>query len=240
MQQKTEKMQKPSALKAVLFDLDNTLVDFMRLKRFAISSAVDAMIDAGLDMKKASAERKLYSLYKKHGIENQKIFQKFLKEAIGHVDYRILAYAVLAYRKVKDSFLVSYPKTKKTLIALKELGLKLAIVTDAPRQQAWQRLVAMQLDDFFDVVVAFEDTKKHKPAIEPFLMAMKKLNIAAESCIMLGDWPERDIKGAKKLGIKTAFASYGYMFSKHSIHSVKADYSIKEISQLVRVCKKLI
>ena len=37
-------------IKAVIFDLDNTLVDFMAMKRQAIDAAINAMIDAGLNL----------------------------------------------------------------------------------------------------------------------------------------------------------------------------------------------
>ena len=37
-------------ISAVIFDLDNTLVDFMAMKRRAIDAAVQAMIDAGLNL----------------------------------------------------------------------------------------------------------------------------------------------------------------------------------------------
>jgi beta-phosphoglucomutase-like phosphatase (HAD superfamily) len=37
-------------LRAVIFDLDNTLTDFMRMKEVSIDAAIEEMIDAGLDM----------------------------------------------------------------------------------------------------------------------------------------------------------------------------------------------
>ena len=46
-------------IKAVIFDIDNTLMDFMRMKRAAVDAAVDAMIDAGLAIPKAEMVNKL-------------------------------------------------------------------------------------------------------------------------------------------------------------------------------------
>ena len=40
-------------IKAIIFDVDNTLIDFYRMKQISISEAIDAMIDAGLEMKKS-------------------------------------------------------------------------------------------------------------------------------------------------------------------------------------------
>jgi len=77
--------------KAVLFDLDNTLVDFMRFKRKCSEAAIRAMIEAGLPMEEEKAVSLLFKMYKKYGIENQDIFSKFLCKAQEKVDYRILA-----------------------------------------------------------------------------------------------------------------------------------------------------
>lgn len=219
-------------VKAVIFDLDNTLIDFLKIKRMACSEAVDAMIDAGLKIKKGKALKVLYELYGVYGIEYQEIFQKFLKKVAGKINYKVLAYAVLAYRRVKEGFLVPYPGAKQTLIRLKEKGLKLAIVTDAPRLQAWLRLSAMKLDDFFDAVVALEDTGRLKPSHLPFKQALKKLKIPPNECLMVGDNPERDVKGAKKIGMKTCLAKYGLTYKADK---VKADYEIKSIRELIDV-----
>ena len=48
------------AIKAVLFDVDNTLIDFMKMKRACCEAAIDAMIDAGLNMSKKDALKVLY------------------------------------------------------------------------------------------------------------------------------------------------------------------------------------
>ena len=51
-------------IKAILFDLDNTLIDFLKMKRMAIEEAVEAMIDAGLKLDKKQAVELIYELYK--------------------------------------------------------------------------------------------------------------------------------------------------------------------------------
>jgi HAD superfamily hydrolase (TIGR02253 family) len=221
-------------IKAVLFDLDNTLIDFMRMKRASIDAALNAMLGAGLNMDKEKASKKLYELYSKHGIEHQKIFQKFLGKVMKKVDYKILAAGIVAYRKVQLGVLEPYAMVIPTLIKLREKGLKLAIVSDAPRLRAWIRLVEMRLHDFFDVVVTFEDTRKRKPHKAPFEEALKRLKLKPEECLMVGDWPERDIKGAKELGMKTAFAKYGATKDVAS----KADYELKSVEDVLKVVEK--
>lgn len=221
-------------IKAVLFDLDNTLIDFLRMKRLSCEAAIDAMIGAGLNVSHENAIKALFELYDKHGMEDKAIFQKFLKKLTGKVNYKILANGIVAYRRVREGFLEPYPNVDYVLLKLKGMGLKLAIVTDAPRLKAWIRLAAMKLSNYFDVVVAFEDTKQHKPSKLPFKAALKQLSLKPEECLMLGDWPERDIKGAKAIGMKTCFARYGNLKAK----KVNADYEIKNIKELLDIVKK--
>jgi len=218
-------------IKAIIFDLDNTLIDFLKMKHMSIAAAASAMIDAGLTHSKSRIVKRLFKLYDIHGYEDKTIFQRYLTEELGKVDYRILASGINAYRRVRSGFLESYPHVMETLIKLKEKGIKLAIVSDAPKLKVWIRLTAMKLEQFFDVVVGFEDSKKLKPSRKPFMIALKQIKMKPENCMMVGDVSDRDIKGGKKLGMKTVFAKYG----NPKIHKTKADFEITDISQLVKL-----
>ncbi len=216
-------------IKAVLFDLDNTLIDFVKMKRMCIEAASSAMADSGLKMSREEIEKELYKVYDKYGIEYERVFQKFLKTK-GTIDYKILASAIIAYRKVKASFLEPYPGVEKTLLKLREKGLKLGIVTDAPKLNAWMRLVSLGIDKYFDVVIC--SGKNKKPNSLPFRKALKSLKVKAEDSLMVGDWPERDVQGAKKIGMKTCFAKYGY--TKGNVRS-GADHEIEKFEDLLKI-----
>ena len=221
-------------IKAVLFDLDNTLVDFLKMKKLSCSAAIDAMIGAGLKVEHDKAIKLLFELYDKYGLEEKTIFQKFLKKLTGRIDYKILANGIVAYRKVRTGFLDPYPNVDYVLLKLKSRGIKLGIVTDAPKLKAWIRLASMRLSNYFDVVVTFEDTKQLKPSKRPFEAALNKLKLNASECLMVGDWPERDIKGAKAIGMKTCFARYGNLKVKKSY----ADYEIDDIRMILEIIGK--
>ncbi|MFP4424306.1 MAG: HAD family hydrolase [Candidatus Woesearchaeota archaeon] len=211
---------------SLIFDLDNTLIDFMRFKRFSCEAAIDAMIDAGLSMGKKEALDKLYSLYHEEGLEDPLIFQKFLDE-VGKMDYRMLAYGIVAYRRVRTAFLRPYPRVASTLRELQRRGYNLAILSDAPKLKAWIRLTNMGLDNFFDPVVAHEDTGVYKPGKEPFLLIKEKL---PGECVMIGDNPERDLAGARACGMKACFARYG-----SDKDEAEADYVIDSIEELLDI-----
>ena len=187
-------------IKAVVFDLDNTLVDFMHVKREAVGAAAEAMIDAGLKASKEETVKRIFNMYDREGIEDQRVFDKMLIEEYGEIDYRILAAGILGYRRAKEGHMVLYPHARLTLTQLLKMGIKLAIVSDAPRMSAWLRLVSLGLDSFFDTVVALDDTGKKKPDPAPFRLALGRLDVEPQDAIMIGDWAERDVVGAKHLG----------------------------------------
>lgn len=230
------------ATKAIIFDVDNTLIDFMERKRLVISESVKAMIDAGIDETYEKLHKEFNEFYWSHGIENQKIFQEFLKQKFGKIDYRVLAYAILAYRKASNGLLHPYPGAKSTLIALREKGFKLAILSDAPRLEAYLRLCAVGLDDFFDIILTKDDVKVTKPHKKGFMAIAKKLKVKPEECLMVGDNLSRDMGGAKSLGMKTIFASYG-LVKENEENKVEnknnVDFKAETIKDIIRIVENL-
>lgn len=224
-------------IKAILFDVDNTLVDFMQMKHKSCEAAIEAMRGAGLKISKQDALKLLYEIYNKYGIEYQLIFQEFLKRTKGKVDPRLLAHGIIAYRKIREANLTPYSGTIPTLIKLSH-KYKLAIVSDAPRMQAWLRLVQMNLDGFFDVVVTRGDVKRQKTHFAPFRAALKALNIKPEEALMIGDKIPRDIETAKKLGIKTCYARYGDTHLRE-LGKSGADFEINDISELPEILERM-
>jgi len=129
-----------------------------------------------------------------------------------------------------------YPNVNHTLVELIKRGVKLAVVSDAPSREAWMRIYYLNLHHHFDVVLTFDDTNVRKPSPIPFEMALSQLNIDAEEALMVGDWPERDVVGAKKLGIRTIFARYGDAFG--TVDS-GADWDINDVYEIVGIVNEL-
>ena len=222
-------------VKAVIFDLDNTLMDFMEMKENAIKAAVTAMIDAGLTMDPVKAHNELYAIYDKKGIEFQKVFNNFLEEHLGYIDWKILSSGVVAYRKAREASLVLYPHVNLTLTELLKRGLKLAVLSDAPRREAWLRLCYLQLQHTFDTVITYEDTGLKKPNLTPFRKVLSLIDVEPQETIMVGDWPERDLVGARKAGMCTVFARYGFAFQRKPVGMEGADYVIDDIRELIEI-----
>ena len=217
-------------IKGVIFDLDNTLLDFMKMKEVAVKSAIRGMIEAGLEADERESFKDIISIYEEFGWENQKVFDVFLNKSIGYVDNKFLAAGIVAYRRSREANLLAYPNVNRTLVNLTKLGIKLAVVSDAPSREAWMRIYYLNLYHFFDAVITFDDSGERKPSSKPFEMALKILNLEPQDSLMIGDWPERDVVGAKQIGMKTAFARYGDTFG--TVNS-GADWDLNDIYQLV-------
>ncbi len=222
-------------IKAIIFDLDNTLVDFMLMKDRAVDAAVHAMIDAGLNLTHVTAKKRINDIYTKEGIEYQQVFDQLMLDIYGVIDYRIISSGIVAYRTAREAALKPYPKVLPTLIELIKMGIKLAVVSDAPTKEAWLRLSYLNFHHLFDVVVTFDDSRERKPSPIPFNVALKRLNLKPGQCLMIGDWAERDMVGAKAVGMKTVFARYGDTFN--TLHP-GSDYEVNCISELIDIIKK--
>tara|TARA_B100000029_G_scaffold272432_1_gene267318 strand:- start:1013 stop:1693 length:681 start_codon:yes stop_codon:yes gene_type:complete len=219
-------------IKAVIFDLDNTLLDFMHMKHMAVDAALDGMIEAGFNLDKIDAKKQIFKIYEEKGWEFQEVFDDFIINKIGKIDYRILASAIVAYRKAKEASLNLYPNVNSTLITLSKWGLKLGVVSDAPSREAWMRICSVNLHHIFDAVVTFNDTGEHKPSSKPFMRILEMLKVEAKNSLMIGDWPDRDVIGAKKIGMKTVFAKYGDVFNTMDSG---ADYDIDNIQAILQI-----
>tara|TARA_B100000953_G_scaffold9990_1_gene8866 strand:- start:1080 stop:1763 length:684 start_codon:yes stop_codon:yes gene_type:complete len=223
-------------IKAVIFDLDNTLLDFMKMKEYAVKAAIAGMIEAGLDIDNEESYKTIVSIYEKEGWENQQVFNYFLDRTVGEVNNKYLAAAIVAYRRAREANLLLYPNVNHTLVELMKIGIKLAVVSDAPSREAWMRIYYLNLHHHFNIVLTFDDTNARKPSPIPFQMALKELKTEPSETLMVGDWPERDVAGANNLGIRTIFARYGDSFG--TINS-GADWDINDVYEIVGIVNEL-
>lgn len=222
-------------IKAVIFDIDNTLTDFMKMKRAAVDAAVEGMMDAGLPGAKDELVKEVFDVYWKEGIEDQKIFDKILKAKLGRIDFKILAGGILAYRRAKNGTMTLYPRVNHTLIELMKLGIKRTVISDAPKMEVWLRIVGLGLHHYFDDIITSEDFGVRKPDPKPYRRALELLGTRPEETLMVGDWPDRDIKGAQGVGIRTAWAKYGDTFGTTESG---AEFELDDIFQLVEIVRQ--
>lgn len=223
-------------LKAVAFDLDSTLTDFLRFKHLATQSAALAMVDAGLDMEPQLAQDRLWETYKEAGLDGDIAFDTFLRQTVGRVDAEVLAAGLATYLRVKDAHLEPYPRTLDTLVGLTRRGLTLAVITDAERPKAHHRLRVLRLAPFFEYVITLDDTLRGKADATPYRLLLKLLQARPDEVLMVGDNPARDVRPAKEAGLRTAHALYGAQAHYSTIlEADKPDHVLRRLDDLLPI-----
>lgn len=214
-----------SKLRAIIFDMDNTLFDFVDAKLRACDAVVNRM-GAG-----DGEELVKYFFSSDHGVEDWKNIADYMgKYGVGLDMYEECC---KVYDEIKLRHINPYPGVRKTLVDLKRRGLKLAVVTDALNGHAMDRLCKCGLLDYFDLVVTGDMTDKKKPEPDSIKLALEKLQVDAEEAVLVGDSLKRDIEAGKRLGMKTVYAAYGdrnYFDGRRN----KADYVLEDFGELLR------
>ena len=224
--QKTSQI-KHNEIKAVIFDMDNTLFDFVEAKLRACKAVVE-LVGQTEEMELID-----YFLASGKGIETLENIADYLKDRDLYTDetYRK---CVKVYKKVKLDTIEVYDGIPEALENLRSRGLKLALVTDADEDNAMKRLNKTDLKKYFDIFISTDMTGKKKPAPDSLLLAVEKLELEPEQIILVGDSLRRDIDPAKKIGMVTVYAAYG---DRNFLEwkSTNADFIIDDIGELIGI-----
>ncbi len=206
--QRDMKRTYPGTLKAMIFDMDNTLFDFVAAKLEACREILSFIGREKGDIAEELLELFRYFLRGAYGFEDYENIRDYMQErnlftAKGYSE------CCEIYERGKLQNLELYPGVRYTLDKLKDLGLKLVIITDADSHHTLARLTRVGLLNYFDFFVAADMIGAKKPDPAHFLFVLEALAIKPEEILVVGDSIRRDIAPAHKLGLKTAYASYG-------------------------------
>jgi len=203
-------------IRAVLFDLDDTLCDDLAaterayqviaerakrhlpglsLDRFAhVSARLSYEIWGGIDLIKPP---KLAQV-------RRDIWQKTLAEC-GHADHGDLAAIVDdltdLHIAVRRTGVHLFPDALATLDRLRADGFRLAVVTNGVSETHAEKIIALGIRDHFDAVLLPDEVGFAKPDARVFRLACEKLGVAPTEAAMVGDNPFADVAGAKGAGL---------------------------------------
>ncbi len=204
---------------AVLFDLDGTLIDSNEI---IIESYFHAFKTFRPDLD-LSREDVLTFI----GPTLEMVFKEYVSEdQIAPMIQTYRAYYV-ANEGLHHTL---YPGVVKGLMDLKNLGVKLSIVTSKFKEAAWRSFTHYQLDAFFDAFVALDDVKHPKPDKEPVEVALKRLG-GADYAIMIGD-NHGDILSGKNAGIEGAGVAWSIK-GKSFLNQVNPDVVFDTMDDIV-------
>ena len=196
-------------VKAVLFDLDGTLIDtaadFVRIiGKMSSENDWQAPPEAEIREQVSAGATAMVQLMLRHNDQlevSEAELMAFRQQFLDDYEADICV----------DSCVFS--ELEEVLRVLEEKGVPWGIVTNKPRYLAELLLEKMQLDERCAVLVCPDDVSRSKPDPEPMYVALEKLAIprgAAESVLYVGDHI-RDIEAGKAAGMPTILAAYGYI-----------------------------
>lgn len=242
------------ALKAIFFDLDNTLIDYAGYKLRTATAAAEELVSRGFPDTVGNIVRKMFEIYDRNGMEHEKtlhdvIIQYGLRMRDGEMFQQA---ARVAYNRAKYAEgITPYPGTIEALMELRSMGLKLAVISDGPRNKVYQRLILSRMEHLFHAIVTRDDAGQIKPHRKPFERALRMTQARPDEALMVGDIISKDMFGAKRLGIKTCHAVFGdndrrrqermcgMVKRERPEHIVKPDHRINELRDLLPLAARL-
>jgi phosphoglycolate phosphatase len=133
------------------------------------------------------------------------------------------------YRRLNGQATLVYPGVAAALAMLRDGALKLACVTNKPREFTLELLARVGLLDHFDVVIAGDDTGQKKPHAAPVLAACARLDVPVRDAVMIGD-SENDLLSARAAGCRVILVEGGFN-EGHSVASLPADAIVGTLAE---------
>jgi len=216
-------------IRALLFDLDGTLVDSVP----DLAAAVDAMLaDVGRPPAGEARVREWVGngsqrLVKRalvgqmHGEPAPELFERAMPRFIAHYDARLADRSAL-YDGVRDG-----------LHRLKGAGYKLGIVTNKPARFIEPLLAALGVREDFAVLVGGDTLAEKKPHPAPLLHAAELLGEGPATTLMVGD-SRNDVEAARRAQMAVVCVPYGYNHGE-DIRLAAPDAVVEDLRELARL-----
>lgn len=211
--------------RAVLFDLDGTLIDSAEDLTASVRYALRRVQDRELppdDVIMMEIGKPLEVILKNLGYPSEPADTvRFVETYRQH------------YAEHFDDHTRTFPSACEVLGYLREAGAKLALVTAKHQTQAEFTAREMGLSDYFDYIHGWREGLKHKPDPEPIQIALDKLGTRPEDSLVVGD-TEQDVLAAKAAGVPTCAVTYGFR-PLMMIRALRPDYMICRVTDLVHI-----
>lgn len=197
-----------SKTKAVLWDLDDTLYSRIQAARltypgmfrtYLYEDRDDAFIEAAADF--------MISHLVRDSMIHEATFQALFQAFPPNKAFRLEDCQEYYFDHIHE-FAIAGAEQLEVVKKLRALGIKTAIVTNVASDRfAFQRnkIDALGLTPYFDVIVLSGEVGVHKPDRRVFDHATKQLGVASEDCVFVGDNPNADIMGARNVGMEAVW-----------------------------------
>jgi pyrophosphatase PpaX len=212
------------AIRTVLFDLDGTLIDSVRL---ILDSYHHTLATHGLPPR--SDEEWLAGV-------GTPLTVQF---ATWRDDPETLQALIATYReynlKHHDRMVTVYPGVVEAVRALKEDGIATGLVTSKNRAGALRGLTLVQLEALMDVLVCADEVENPKPHPEPVEKAVRLLSADPRATVYVGD-SVHDMLSGRAAGVRTAAVLWG-PFGRAHLEGAQPDYWLERPEELLTLVR---
>ncbi|WP_020617933.1 HAD family hydrolase [Paenibacillus daejeonensis] len=216
-----------SNLQAILFDLDNTLLD--RTQTFQaftdlFASTYFAHLSSTTELCELIIERDQDGYKDKHQLFNELLEELPWRErptASELMDFYMAEY-------VNNAVLME--QAKETLALVREAGYLTGLITNGRNEVQYGKIDRLGIRDAFDVILVSEEAGIKKPDPAIFKMAVERLGVDTQACLFIGDHPINDIEAAAKLGMKTIWIQVNQPWQEEL--ATTPTHSIKHLGEL--------
>jgi len=211
-------------LRTVLFDLDGTLIDSLRL---ILDSYHHTLTQHGLPARPDDEWLK--------GVGTPLTVQLAeWRDEIGTIDAMIATYREYNL-KHHDRMVTVYPGVLQAVREIKAGGLQTGLVTSKNRQGAIRGLKLVALEELMDVLICADEVTNPKPHPEPVEKAVALLGADPATTVYVGD-SVHDMRSGRAAGVRTAAALWG-PFGRAELEETKPDYWLETPGDLVELVR---
>ncbi len=189
----------------ILLDLDNTVYDYKQAHEPAIAAALQWLAHE-LEQKLEAVEAQYVDCRRRvnkslHGLassHSRLLYFQGIAEAFGRFPHLIAGSAEDLYWQI---FFDNMHLRPGCLAFLQSVGLPIAIVTDLTARIQFEKIAHLKIATYLQAIVTSEESGHEKPHPRIFELAAQKLDLPLTRLCMIGDSFERDIEGARQLGL---------------------------------------
>jgi phosphoglycolate phosphatase len=222
----------PLRVKAVMIDLDGTLLDTIP----DLAVAANLMLEA---LGRAPLDAALIRTFVGKGVPNL-VKRTLAGDIDGEVDSVLLERALPVYERcyasVNGRHTTIYPGVIEGLERLREQRFELACVTNKSARFTQPLLEHMKLSAYFSEVVAGDTLPKKKPDPDPLVYACAQFGIAPPDMLMIGD-SLNDAQAARAAGCPVFCVPYGYN-EGHDVRELDVDAIVSSIIEATGLIQK--
>lgn len=207
----------------ILLDLDGTVIDSVALIRESHRHAVRTVLGEEWE------DERLVANVGRPLLEQMAVFDQERAQELYDV-YRVWNHANTS------ALLLAYEGVEAVLRELRDEGRRLGIVTSKSHDAvdlAWGVLPSLR--ELFDVVIAAEDTPRHKPEADPVLEGLRRLGAGPDGACYVGDAPF-DMMAGRAAGVTTIAVTWGF-FPPQELLSLGPDLVAETPDELLRACR---